>query len=314
MNEGEIIHLAYLLGSGYRRSGMNVQFSCPNARYSPAHRGDDYHHSFGVMISHGRSVCNCFACHLKGDLISVFYRLLKAGIVDEEVYGYVKTIEAGDLRATLEKLQARRNGNHFREPKKKEFNVGTFSRRCEGRRSDIVGYLRSRGITEHEAQKYSLGFDPEAGRLTFPIFTRQGVVGCIGRSLNGREPKYYKYPALRDDVLLGENHLDVTLQELSLVEGPVDMIKTSRVVRNVLALNGLTLTPKQKERLLVYADEITLIFDGDEAGRSGLERIGKALCRRARVFVLVLPDGSDPGSLDEDALAKLYASRYIFHV
>ena len=78
-------------------------------------------------------------------------------------------------------------------------------------------------------------------------------------------------------------------------------------------MSGLSLTPPLKERLAHYADEVTLMFDGDGAGQEALEKVGTTFCRRARVYVGVLPEEKDPDDLSEEELLRVYEHRQIFH-
>lgn len=329
MLRDELIKLAYVLGTGYVKSGQNIQMACPNARISPAHRGRDTHYSFGVRVSATKSMCNCFTCHLRGDIAWVFRRLHRCGAVDAKVAEYVENTERGDLASTIQRLAAVREEGFIdkKESRKDRRDISQFTKHCVSARSFVEKYLRARGVEDYEAEKYHIGCDRNGHRLTFPITTRVGgVVGCVGRLLLGKGPKYYKYEkfrkgeewlnytGLKKDVLLGECFLDITLQEVTLVEGPFDYIRASRMLPNVLCLNGLSLTEKQKERLLHFADEVTFMFDGDRAGDAAIGKLGRDLCRRTRVFVARLPAGKDPDSLLEDEIYRMYENeRKVYH-
>jgi len=307
----DIENLAALLGSSTRPSGGNMQMSCPYASFTNAHRGHDLHYSFGVSISQSRSKCNCFTCRLRGDLTAVFGWLLKNGCVSQEVFEFVRDVEKCDISSI-----ARRLGTTPvpLPEKKKEFNLVSFVRQCQRQVSSANEFFAQRGLLPQEVKKFGLGYDDQKGRVVFPVQARgRGVVGCIGRSTNGDRPKYYKYPTNRDDVFMGEHLVDVTLRGVYLVEGPMDWIKASRVFPNVLALNGLYVTEQKRERLSTLADEVTLLLDSDTAGMDAIDDLGKYLCRKLRVFVMLLPSGKDPAEATEEELLTSFQNRMMFY-
>jgi DNA primase len=169
-------------------------------------------------------------------------------------------------------------------------------------------YLEGRGLVSSEIKSNGIGYCEKDRRILFPIKNRDNVlVGCVGRRLFEKDqPKYYKYDSSDDSVLLGEDRLDAACDEVYLVEGPIDLIKTKRAVRNVLCVNGLALTPRQEERLLYFGDRVTLMFDSDRAGKAALLSLGYwRLCKRTRVFVVNLPEGKDPGDLGAQELSQI---------
>jgi hypothetical protein len=64
---------------------------------------------------------------------------------------------------------------------------------------------------------------------------------------------------------------------------------------------------------MYFSNSFTFMFDGDSAGEKGIDNLGRKLCRRARVFVAVIPDGEDPDTMDEQDLMGLYEDRQVFH-
>lgn len=306
----ELENLAGILGTGIRVGENNAQMSCPNASSSSAHRGSDVHYSFSVSISMGRSKCYCFTCGIRGQLVYVLQKLAKQGTVPEEAYEYAMAFDRGDFTATIRRLKERPQKI---TRKSKPFAVDIFAKKCHAQVARVMPYLLQRGVLFSEVNKYMLGYDSKLHRLTFPIRRNNGaIVGCVGRAL-GTGPKYYKYPG-GNDALMGEEKADSTLQEVTLVEGPFDLIRASRCLPNVLALNGSVLNTTSCERVLNIANKVTLILDGDGAGAAAVERIGQKLCRRARVYVVSLPRGKDPGNMDLHELFRRYQhERQIFH-
>jgi DNA primase len=72
-------------------------------------------------------------------------------------------------------------------------------------------------------------------------------------------------------------------------------------VENVVASSGTALTSGQVRLIKRFTKNITVIFDGDEAGiKASLRGIDIILEEDMNVKVLLLPDGEDPGSFAKD--------------
>jgi len=310
MDSRQIQYLASLLGVGFTPSGDSVMLNCPNAPYTDGHKSDqDKNKSFGIQIVRpgNKSLCNCFACGIKGSVESVFGRLHVQGVVTQDVLEYVQGCEVQDLAAIL----AARN---YKPPtsQKKTFNVERFVAFAKGNRYGD-DYFRSRGVMDTEIARYELGYDQRYKRVVFPVRDRYGhVAGAAGRTVlpEGR-PKYYKYPS-NPKAFLGEHFVDPSRQEVVLVEGPFDWIFTRRCFDNVIALQGLRLTTGQLESLLDLGNVFTLLLDGDGAGQRQGEALATRLAARTRVFIAKLPEGRDPAELSPEELKVVYQSKEVF--
>ena len=84
--------------------------------------------------------------------------------------------------------------------------------------------------------------------------------------------------------------------EALLVEGQADVISLSqRGVENVVAGSGTALTIPQIKLIHRFTPNVTLVYDGDEAGqKAALRGTDLLLSEGMNVKVLFLPDGQDP--------------------
>lgn len=308
MQDWEIITLAERLGSTWVRSGASIQISCPNVQ-SPAHGGKDNHPSFGIKASDTQSVCNCFTCKMSGTVLNVFHLLYIQGLVTHAVFEFVRDCEHFDIAAFGRRLKQRREGvPPVVAAKMSELQevIASLGRR------DMDGYYYHRGLTPTEVVRWRLGYDSKRARVVFPVILPTGeVVGGTGRAIGESKPKYYKYHA-DYNALFGEQFVDRDRQELVLVEGPLDAIVASRVLSNVCALQGSTMTLAKTQRVREYADSVTLLFDSDPAGQEGVAAVGAKLCRKLRVFVATLPQG-DPAETPPATLYEAFCRRTIYH-
>lgn len=148
------------------------------------------------------------------------------------------------------------------------------------------------------------------GRVMWPIFTISGrVAGFGGRVLDaatkGVNVKYQNSPesiiySKRKELFgLYQAKEAIRKQDLCyLVEGYTDvMAMHQQGVENVVASSGTALTTNQIQLIHRMTDNITVIYDGDEAGIHASERgIDMLLAEGMNVKLLLLPDGDDPDS------------------
>ena len=158
------------------------------------------------------------------------------------------------------------------------------------------------------------------GRVIWPIYTASGrVAGFGGRVLDaatkGVAVKYLNSPESiiysKRKELFGLFQARQAIRKADLcylVEGYTDvMAMHQQGVENVVASSGTALTPEQIRLIHRITDNITVIFDGDDAGIHASERgIDMLLAEGMNVKLLLLPDGEDPDSFAQKHTATDY--------
>ena len=93
-----------------------------------------------------------------------------------------------------------------------------------------------------------------------------------------------------------------------LVEGYTDVLSMHQAgIENVVASSGTALTVDQIRLIKRFTNNITIIYDGDEAGiKASLRGIDLVLEEGMNVKVLLLPDGEDPDSFAKKKGASGY--------
>ena len=153
-------------------------------------------------------------------------------------------------------------------------------------------------------------YDRYAGRAIFPWLNVSGkVVAFGGRVLDSRTKgvaqKYVNSPD--SDIYHKERELYGIYQakkaivkedRVFMVEGYTDVIAMHQAgVENVVANSGTALSIYQIKMLRRFTQNITLLYDGDEAGiHAALRGTDMLLAEGMNVKVLLLPDGDDPDS------------------
>jgi DNA primase len=141
-------------------------------------------------------------------------------------------------------------------------------------------------------------------RLMFPIRDATGrVVGFGGRTLGDHPAKYIntRQTSLFDKGkgLYGLNLAREVIGKAGraiIVEGYTDCIACHQFgFAETVATLGTALTGEQVGLLRRFTDDVTLLFDSDQAGLAAAERaISVALPHGLRVRLAVVPDGKDP--------------------
>lgn len=149
-------------------------------------------------------------------------------------------------------------------------------------------------------------YDRFRRRILFPIFDINGrVTGFGGRIIGEGQPKYLNTDRTllfdKGRTLFGlfQNKDAIRHQKKCLVvEGNFDLLAlAAHGIRNVVAPLGTALTSQHVRKLKGYADEVILLFDGDNAGlKAALRAVPLFLDELIEARVAILPKDHDPDS------------------
>jgi DNA primase len=154
-------------------------------------------------------------------------------------------------------------------------------------------------------------FDRFSGRIIFPIHGLSGnVLGFGGRTLRSDKEtaKYVNSPESeiyhKSKILYGlffAKKAIVNSDKCFMVEGYTDVISMHQAgIENVVASSGTALTVEQIRLIKRFTQNITIIYDGDEAGiKASFRGIDLILEEGLNVRVVLLPDGDDPDSFSK---------------
>jgi DNA primase len=161
-------------------------------------------------------------------------------------------------------------------------------------------------------------YDRYAGRVIFPWLNVSGkVVAFGGRLLDSRtkgvQQKYVNSPD--SEIYHKERELYGLYQakkaiakedRVYMVEGYTDVIAMHQCgIENVVANSGTALSVHQIKLLRRFTQNITLLYDGDEAGiHAAMRGTDMLLAEGMNIKVLLLPDGDDPDSFSRKHTAQ----------
>ncbi len=151
-------------------------------------------------------------------------------------------------------------------------------------------------------------YDRFRNRVIFPIHNLTGKPIAFGARILTKEknkPKYVNSPETliyhKSEILYGlyQARQAIRMNEnCYLVEGYTDVIGLHLAgVENVVSSSGTSLTEGQIKLIKRYTDNITILFDGDEAGiKASIRGIDMILASGLNVRTVIFPDGEDPDS------------------
>lgn len=158
------------------------------------------------------------------------------------------------------------------------------------------------------------------GRVIFPVHTVSGKVVAFGGRILVSDKKMAKYVNSPESEIYSKSnelyglylakHAIVRQNCCYLVEGYTDVISMHQSgIENVVASSGTSLTEGQIRLLHRFTNNITVIYDGDNAGiKASLRGIDMLLAEGMNIKVLLLPDGDDPDSFARKHDAAEYKS------
>jgi len=189
----------------------------------------------------------------------------------------------------------------------------------------MVKAMKAKGYTEQElidsglvtrSQKNNNIFDRFRDRLMFPIIDVRGnVIGFGGRTLKNDKDtaKYLNSPETiifnKRKNLFGLNLAKKSKENsLILVEGNIDVVALHQYgFDNAVASLGTSLTEEQAALMTRYAEQIILLYDGDQAGQNATARAIPILEKAGlQVKVLKIRDAKDP----DEYLKKFGADKF----
>jgi DNA primase len=161
------------------------------------------------------------------------------------------------------------------------------------------------GLAKEREGKF---FDFFRGRVVFPIHNHTGkVIGFGARTLktDKKIPKYLNSPETeiynKSKTLYGLAFAKKSIianDNCFLVEGYTDVVSLYQAgVENAVASSGTSLTTEQIRLIKRFTPNITILYDGDNAGiKASFRGIDMILEEGMNVKVVLFPDGDDPDS------------------
>ncbi len=218
--------------------------------------------------------------------------------------------------------------SYFRERELKDDIIKKFQLGYSPEKKNaFTEFALDKGYSKEILEKSGLSIFPEnspAGidrfreRVMFPIHSFSGrVLGFGARILrsNIKTAKYLNSPETeiyhKSNVLYGLNQGKQAISRKNiclLVEGYMDVISLHLSgIENVVASSGTSLTTEQIKLIKRLTENVTILFDGDNAGiKASFRSIDMLLTEGMNIRVLLFPEGDDP-----DSFARKHPQDYV---
>lgn len=218
--------------------------------------------------------------------------------------------------------------SYFRERELKDDIIKKFQLGFSPEKKNaFTEFAIEKGYTKEVLEKSGLSIFPENApngidrfreRVMFPIHSFSGrVLGFGARILksNVKTAKYLNSPETeiyhKSNVLYGLNQSKQAISRKNiclLVEGYMDVISLHMSgIENVVASSGTSLTTEQIKLIKRLTENVTILFDGDNAGiKASFRSIDMLLTEGMNIRVLLFPDGDDP-----DSFARKHPQEYV---
>lgn len=312
-----------------------VSTPCPLAQWNHEKRTDRRPSSGIIVADDGPSIHNCFHCGSRslfnlatelhqhtGAYADLIKEVAKVELVEPSpeyieraekrreqklaLYGGVKF---GDVQSY--KLFGDRDRENV--PKKAIEEILWEEHHLNYFQKSVPQYIIDRGLSIETCAAWEIMWDPYEQRIIFPVrrYPDRGLVGVIGRSLPGTSSlRYMNYWEFKRRGFLYGEHNFIKGYPIIIVEGMVTVPwMWQRGYPNVMAIFGSKVSDIQVKKLKNWESEIIVIGDGDKAGKEMSEKIAGKMRNVCNVFLVNLPEETDPDSLALFDLAKFIDNR-----
>lgn len=180
-----------------------------------------------------------------------------------------------------------------------------------------VKFLLKSGLSK---EKNGALYDTFRDRVLFPIHNISGRVIGFGARILSNEKKVAKYLNSPEHEIYEKSKIvygifqakkEISAQQnCYLVEGYTDVLAMHQMgIHNVVASSGTSLTKDQIKLIKRYAQNITILYDGDFAGiKASFRGIDLILEEGMSVKVVSFPDGDDPDSFAKKSTPEVFKS------
>ena len=226
--------------------------------------------------------------------------------------GRLQNPRDGDSKIAAEYLRERGIDDENREKFRIGFAPDRWTEAVERLAADGIGGAVAAAAGVASPRKSGDGYvDMFRGRLMFPITDLQNRVISMGgrvipqiaqrhddpggKYVNGRETLLFKKSSTLYGLAVAR---DAIRREKSVLvmEGYTDVIAAHAAgIETAVAVLGTALTPDHVKLLRRFAPRVTLVLDGDEAGRRRADEVLELFTHSdVDLRILTLPEGADP--------------------
>tara|TARA_R110000822_G_scaffold274148_2_gene396513 strand:- start:318 stop:1247 length:930 start_codon:yes stop_codon:yes gene_type:complete len=277
-----------VLGTGKRTARGNQAYSCPFCNHTKPKLEVNFSEN-----KKGYNPWHCWVCGKKGTRISTLFKQLKASA--DKFTELYKLVEEEKEYNTQEKQINLKLPDNF-----KPINSNP---------KDLIGkkawnYLKNRGITIGDVEKYNLGYceyGNYSNMIIIPSYDENGKLNYFtGRSFEKEPYKKYKNPEASRNIIPFELFINWNLP-LVLCEGPFDAIA---IKRNAIPLLGSNVQGSLMKKIVTSTVKKIYIALDSDALKKALKYAEEFINEGKEVYMVEL-QGKDPSDMGFNDFTKL---------
>jgi len=242
-----------------------------------------------MNINVRKGIFHCWVCDLKGASIPRLIRKVNVRKAQEYATKYGHHTSRKELSQKIEKAEL-----------PKDFRLVMNSLYLpEAKR--IWRYCQARGMDDDMIWRYRVGFsDSLKWRMILPSFDETGQCNYWTARRVDDEPsfKYINAKTPRKDVIFNEIDIDWSAEQITLVEGPFDLIKCMNINATCLLGSYMSKDSVLFTKLIHYPEKIILALDKDAQDKQ--DKIANLLMSYDKEVYFVNPPTTDQYGLRED--------------
>ena len=276
-----------VLGNGKRTARGNKAYSCPYCN----------HHKPKLEINFtqnkkGYNPWHCWACDKKGSRITSLFKKIGAS---SEKFEELKKLIGSEVEVKTQITTTK-----VELPKEYKSILG--SRDILARHA--FAYLKSRGITKDDIEKYNIGYCDSgryANMVIIPSYDELGNLNYFtGRSFEKDPYIKYRNPETSRDIIPFELFINWNIP-LILCEGPFDAIA---IKRNAIPLLGKNIQQNLMKKIVTSVVEKIYIALDTDAMKQAI-RFAEYFINQGKEVYLVDLKGKDPSEMGFENFTKL---------
>ena len=286
--------ISNVLGKGKETSGNNYAFECPFCHHKKPKLEINL-----VPNSKGDNPWHCWVCNAKGKTLVGLFRKIKASSEKiseiKSILGFTEKKEEDD--STIIKVEL-----------PKEYKPLINLSRTDIIAKHALQYLKKRGITKDDIQKYNIGYCEEGrykNMIIVPSYDKDGVINYfIGRSFDKEPQRKYDSPKCNKNAIIGLEYFINWNVPVILCEGIFDAVA---IKRNVVPLFGKTIPKALMLKLVEPCVKTVYIALDNDALHEAMDYAEELLNMGKDVYLVELND-KDPSEMGFENFTKLLHS------
>ena len=166
-------------------------------------------------------------------------------------------------------------------------------------------YMSKRKLTQEVCNRFKIKYDPESECIIFPVWDEDNnLVMLTKRSINSK--MFYIDKDKEKPIYLLNFIKQENIKEVCICESQINALTLWSWNMPAIATFGCNITKHQFNILNKSGIEhYYLCFDGDEAGKKGIEKFLNYIRKDVLVDIIYLPKGKDVNDLTEEEFGKL---------